>query len=128
MKLGYTILYVEDVKKTLEFYKKAFGLKEKFFHDSGMYAELETGATVLSFASYEMALANEIGFDKNKRQKTMNDMEIAFVSSKVEEDFEKALSQGAVLVKKPTQKPWGQVVGYVRDLNGFLIEICSPVS
>jgi hypothetical protein len=28
---------------------------------------------------------------------------------------------------KPKQKPWGQTVGYVHDLNGFLVEICSPM-
>ena len=24
-------------------------------------------------------------------------------------------------------KLWGQTVGYVRDINGLLIEICTPV-
>jgi lactoylglutathione lyase len=24
-------------------------------------------------------------------------------------------------------KPWGQKVSYVRDLNGCLVEVCSPV-
>ncbi|MFO0110274.1 MAG: VOC family protein, partial [Alphaproteobacteria bacterium] len=33
----------------------------------------------------------------------------------------------AAPLKKPEQKPWGQTVAYVRDLNGFLVEICSPV-
>jgi hypothetical protein len=27
----------------------------------------------------------------------------------------------------PTVKPWGQTVSYVRDLDGFLVEICSPM-
>jgi predicted enzyme related to lactoylglutathione lyase len=30
-------------------------------------------------------------------------------------------------VSPPTQKPWGQTVSYVRDNNGFLIEICSEI-
>ncbi|MEM6437045.1 MAG: hypothetical protein AAF773_24805 [Cyanobacteria bacterium P01_D01_bin.115] len=38
------------------------------------------------------------------------------------------MAAGAVAVKVPTAKPWGQVVGYVRDLNGCLIEIASPVA
>ena len=24
-------------------------------------------------------------------------------------------------------KPWGQTVGYIRDIDGFLIEICTPM-
>jgi uncharacterized glyoxalase superfamily protein PhnB len=39
----------------------------------------------------------------------------------------RSLSAGAVEVKRPTQKPWGQSVGYVRDPNGFLVEICTPM-
>lgn len=30
-------------------------------------------------------------------------------------------------VKEPQQKPWYQMVGYVRDLNGFLVEICTEI-
>jgi lactoylglutathione lyase len=40
---------------------------------------------------------------------------------------QKATSFGAVLIKEPTAKPWGQVVAYVRDLDGFLIEICTEI-
>ncbi|WP_234824496.1 VOC family protein [Ensifer adhaerens] len=39
--------------------------------------------------------------------------------------YEKAVSAGASPVKPPEEKPWGQVVGYVRDLNGCLVELCS---
>jgi hypothetical protein len=30
-------------------------------------------------------------------------------------------------VQPTKQKPWGQTVGYVRDPDGFLVEICSPI-
>lgn len=49
MKLGYVILYVADVGQTVDFYEAAFGLKRRFVHESGQYAELETGATALAF-------------------------------------------------------------------------------
>ncbi len=29
--------------------------------------------------------------------------------------------------KEPEEKPWGQVVGYVRALDGSIIELCSPI-
>lgn len=41
--------------------------------------------------------------------------------------YEKAVNAGATEVKAPTEKPWGQTLSYVRDLNGFLVEICSPI-
>ena len=41
--------------------------------------------------------------------------------------YDKAVSAGAVAVTAPLTKPWGQIVGYLRDHNGCLVEICSPV-
>ena len=51
MKFRYTILYVEDVARTLTFYERAFGLKTGFLHESGDYGELVSGDTKLAFSS-----------------------------------------------------------------------------
>ena len=48
MKLGYTIIYVPNVEASLAFFERAFGLKQKFLHESGTYGELDTGETTLS--------------------------------------------------------------------------------
>jgi uncharacterized glyoxalase superfamily protein PhnB len=45
----------------------------------------------------------------------------------VEGEFAKAVKVGATVVREQKTKPWGQVVGYVRDLNGVIVEIGSPV-
>lgn len=128
MKLGYSILYVPNVEQAILFYEKAFGLQRKFFHESGDYGELETGATTLSFASYElMTDVNQISFTKNSLQSSPPAFEIAFVTDQVEQHFDQAVAAGATILKTPAKKPWGQVVGYVKDLNGFIVEICSPV-
>ncbi len=39
----------------------------------------------------------------------------------------KAIKEGAVLLEEAIVKPWGQKVGYVKDINGFLVEICTPI-
>lgn len=49
MKLGYTIIYVPSVESSLRFFGQAFGLQQKFLHDSGDYGELSTGETTLAF-------------------------------------------------------------------------------
>ena len=41
--------------------------------------------------------------------------------------MENAVKNGAKLLEKTVTKPWGQQVGYLRDLNGFIIEICTPI-
>ncbi len=128
MKLGYTILYVKDVEKTVNFYEQAFSLKRKFIHEAGDYGEMETGSTILAFASHELAISNDIGFKKNITRGNPPNFEIVFISDNVKSAYEQALKNGAIAVKNPEEKPWGQIVGYVKDLNGFLIEIASPMN
>jgi lactoylglutathione lyase len=54
-------------------------------------------------------------------------IEIGFVVDDVEKIIIQAKSAGAVMVEEPKQKPWGQTVVYLRDTDGFLIEVCTPV-
>ena len=53
--------------------------------------------------------------------------EVALVAEDVPKAFAAAIAGGAVAYVEPITKPWGQIVSYVRDLNGFLVEICSQV-
>ena len=128
VKFGYTILYVEEVEKSVSFYENAFGFSRKFVTPEADYGELSTGETTLSFASKELAAQNlKDGFIESKLEQKPFAIELGFITDDVEELVQKAISAGATLVKETTQKPWGQVVAYVRDLDGFLIEICTPV-
>lgn len=127
MKLGYVILYVPDVASAVAFYEKAFGVARRFVHDSGQYAELETGATALAFADEAMVAASH-GFRRNRPQDPAAGAEVGFVTGDVPASFRRAVAAGATPLVEPTTKPWGQVVSYVRDLNGVLVEICSAVT
>ncbi len=129
MKLGYTIVYVEDVQKTLDFYEKAFGFEQAFISDEKDYGELKTGETTISFASIKMATDNiGVGITNVKSLDKPAGMEMAMLTENIDEDFQRALDAGAVLLEPVKQKPWGQRVGYLKDLNGVLIEICTPVN
>lgn len=54
-------------------------------------------------------------------------IELAFVTEDVAASYEKAVSAGALPIKEPEEKPWGQVVGYVRAVDGSIIELCTPI-
>jgi len=54
-------------------------------------------------------------------------IELGFTTTTIEKDFKQALGAGATLVEDIVEKPWGQKVGYIKDINGFLIEICAPM-
>ncbi|OCB70814.1 glyoxalase [Flavobacterium piscis] len=128
VKFGYTILYVEDVQKSIEFYENTFGFSRKFITPENDYGELSTGETTISFASKKLAAQNlKDGFIESNLEDKPFAIELGFITDNVGELVQKATSFGAVLIKEPTQKPWGQIVAYVRDLDGFLIEICTEV-
>jgi lactoylglutathione lyase len=128
VKFGYTILYVENVEESIIFYENVFGFSRKFITPENDYGELITGETTLSFASKKLASENlKDGFVESNLDNKPFAIEIGFITDDVPELVQKGTSFGAVLVKEPTQKPWGQVVAYIRDLDGFLVEICTEM-
>ena len=129
MNFAYTILYVEDVSATIDFYQKAFGFQQKFITPEADYGELLTGSTTLAFASSTLAESNLTkGYlAANKNAKPFG-IELAFTTDKIAADFEKAIASGATVYAPLKEKPWGQTVGYLLDINGFLIEICTPIT
>ena len=124
---GYTILYVSDVEASLAFYERALGQRRRFVHESGQYAELDTGATALAFAAHELAAANVPGlYRPERRSGPQPTFEVCFVTDDVQGVFDRAVTEGARPVTPPQTKPWGQDVAYVRDPDGNLVEIASP--
>jgi lactoylglutathione lyase len=128
MKFGYAIVYVPDVVATVEFYERAFGLPRRMIHESKLYAEMETGATALAFAGEPMAQMNDLAVRLNRPHEMAAAYEIALVTEDVLSAYQRAVKAGASAVHAPTLKPWAQTVAYVKDMNGCLVELCSPMS
>jgi uncharacterized glyoxalase superfamily protein PhnB len=129
MNFAYTICYVKDVEKTIAFYEQAFGFKRRFVAETKEYGELETGSTTLSFAAVWLAKTNlSKGFIENDPSAKPFAMEIGITTNDVAKAVENAVKAGASLIEEPKTKPWGQTVAYVRDPDGFLIEICTPMT
>ena len=128
IKFAYTILYVRDVEKSIAFYEKAFEFERKFVTPEKDYGELLVGETTLSFASLSLAHSNlRKGFIESDLRNKPFGIEIGFTTDKVEETVHSAVQAGGVILEFPKTKPWGQVVAYLRDPDGFLIEICTPI-
>jgi uncharacterized glyoxalase superfamily protein PhnB len=124
----YTILYVQDVTKSISFYERAFGFKRKFIAEGNEYGELATGDTTLSFASVELGKMNLAdGFIESSIHNKPFGIEMGFTTENVEQAFDTAIESGAIAVSKAQTKPWGQKIAYVRDPDGFLIELCTPI-
>jgi len=128
MKFAYTLIYVPDVEMTLNFYVKTFGCTIRFIHESKCYGELATEGVVLAFANEAFVTSGLGTFETNDIQKNPAGFEIAFTTENVQQAYEHAINAGALPLQPPTEKPWGQVVSYVRDINGVIVEICSVIS
>ncbi len=130
------IIYVKSVPTSLSFYKSAFNLSTRFCLPSNDYGELAIdGNTTLAFAD-EKFVGGNIGaasFRKNRLEEGSSaGAEISFVvdnenGESVAGCVTQAVAAGATMVKEPETKPWGQTVAYVKDCNGFLVEICTPI-
>ena len=128
IKFSYTILYVNDVTRSIEFYEAAFGFKRKFIAPGNSYGELDTGNTTLSFASIEQATSNlKNGITESDLKQKPQAFEIGITTDNVDNLYKHAIKCGAVAEAAPADKSHGQTVSYVRDPDGFLVEICSPM-
>ncbi|MBO9441143.1 VOC family protein [Phaeobacter italicus] len=122
----YTILYVDDVPATLDFFERAFGLQRGFLHESGDYGELTTGDTKLAFSS--TTLMKQLEKNPAAPNAKTPTFEIAFETENVKAALDRAIDAGATLVQDVRDEPWGQTTSYVSDPNGYLIEMCSAVT
>src|SRR5262249_8311165 len=124
MKLTYATLFVPEIAPAIAFYEKAFGMKAKLVHESGQYAELDAGGTTLAFAAHVLA-RTVVGraYVEAPREGPPLGFELAFEPDDVPSAYSRAVAAGAEPVSAPEAKPWGQMVAYVRDGNGFLIAL-----
>jgi uncharacterized glyoxalase superfamily protein PhnB len=101
----YTILYVDDVAASLEFFQRAFAFERHFLHESGEYGELATGQTKLGFSATD--LLRQLGKNPQPPSPERPSFEIAFETEDVAGALTRALEAGATLVQGVREQPWG---------------------
>lgn len=128
MELGWTIVYVKSVEAAVRFYRRAFGLELRFIVETKDYAEMETGSTALAFASNRFAAVHmPAPIRESDPDEPAPGFTISFRSNDVEADYERAVEAGATPLAPPSEQPWGQTTACVRDPDGVMIEIASPL-
>jgi lactoylglutathione lyase len=129
MQFRYSAIFVRDVPRTASFYERAFGFALRYIHPSNGYAELDTGTTLLAFVGEEFLkgakLIGQMRVRPNRPELDPIAAQVAFVTDDIERDWKRAVSAGAVVVTEPALKPWGQTTGYLRDPDGFIVEVCT---
>jgi lactoylglutathione lyase len=127
--LGYTIFFVPSVSEAIDFYERAFGFSNSFIHEAGDYGQLQTGTTALAFTSHALAAqAVPFTYAPSTPKGPRPGMEITLVAPDVDALFDRAVAAGATPLSPPCDKPWGQRVAYVADINGFPVGLGTPMS
>jgi uncharacterized glyoxalase superfamily protein PhnB len=125
--LGYLVFPVAHVQQTVDFWVEAFGCTLKFVHESGEYAELDTGATTLGFVADTLMEKNGVPYRPNRAGSPPAGVSVSLVCADPAALLARAVKHGATSLKPVERKPWGQLSGYVSEVNGLLVELCSPV-
>jgi lactoylglutathione lyase len=120
----YVVLVVADLDRSLEFYVDVLGLE--LGHRSGPYAQLATGATRV--ALYERAaMAETLGKPLATPSEDAPAFELGFKVPDCDAAYGEILERGANPVVEPTDRVWGQRTAYVRDPDGYLVELAQDL-
>jgi lactoylglutathione lyase len=119
--LGYVILYVADLDRSIAFYRDSIGLQLKFV-DAG-YAEFASGPT--RFALYEQRRASWLIDSPTTPGPAA---EVVFVVDDVDEEARQLSDAGVPVLAPPTDRPWGHRTVHVADPDGFVVELAQEIA
>ncbi len=120
-RVDYVILYVNDIQRSIAFYRDVVGLSFKFT-EAG-YAEFATEGT--KFALYERArlhglIGREVGAGGPFG-------EVAFLVEDVDAEAERVRDTSTAILSGPADRPWGHRTLHVLDPDGHVVEFAQEI-
>ena len=126
MKLDGFGLFVNDMSAMIRFYRDVLGFEIKENEDTDNVYLIKDGTLFLLYGRKDF---EKMTSRKYEYLKGLNGhFEIAMyvdTFDEVDQEYQKAVSKGAISVLEPTTEPWGQRTCYISDPEGNLIEIGS---
>jgi lactoylglutathione lyase len=120
MEIGYVILYVGELERSVGFYRDVVGFAYKFT-DAG-YAEFDAGG--VRFALYERRRAEWL----TGREVTPGaGGEVVVMVDGVDAYAERLAAAGVQLLSGPADRPWGHRTVHVADPDGFVVEFAEEI-
>jgi lactoylglutathione lyase len=120
-RVGYVILFVGDLERSIAFYRDVVGLQFRLRGDG--YAEFATEGT--RFGLYERGRLPElIG-----REPTVSGPggEVVFLVEDVDAEAERFQAAGAAILSGPVDRAWGHRTLHVEDPDGFVVELAQEI-
>jgi lactoylglutathione lyase len=122
-RLGYAILFVSDLERSIAFYRDTIGLPLR--HQVEQYAEFGTlGAKFALFA--RSGLPGLIGRQAPEARVPWPQGEVAFLCEDVDDEHARLAAAGVEVLAPPTDRPWGERTLHVADPDGNVVELTRP--
>jgi lactoylglutathione lyase len=129
-RIGYQIDWVADVDASASFYETAFGFARINDMTTPLtrWVELDGGGVTLAFAAFtEADVLFPAGYRRHDPGEAPVASQITIVADDVDAAFKAAIAAGAKALNAPKEEPWGQTVARIRDPNGRLVSLATPM-
>ena len=124
-----TILYVEDLAASLEFYRDVLGFAETYRFPPGDAAEfvaLSLGGATTSGIALAAVTDGQIGAHGQViRPQAGRQFELCVYTDDVDRAIDWLRSRGVPVLVAPADQPWGERMAYVADPGGHPVMVCA---
>ena len=120
--LGYVILFVGDLERSVAFYRGVIGLPFKLAGDG--YVEFATKGA--RFGLYDRNRLGELtgqGTDPPDHPGG----EVVFLVEDVDAEAERLREAGATILRGPVDRAWGHRTLHLEDPDGFVVELAGEI-
>ena len=120
--VGYVILFVADLERSVAFYRDVIGLPFKLQGDG--YVEFATQGR--RFGLYDRNRLGELTGQGRSRPGEPGG-EVVFLVEDVDAEAERLRAAGAAILKGPVDRAWGHRTLHVEDPDGFVVELAEEI-
>jgi lactoylglutathione lyase len=120
--VGYVILFVGDLERSVAFYRDVIGLPFKLQGDG--YVEFATRGA--KFGLYDRTRLEELT-GQGAEVPGAPGGEVVFLVEDVDREAERLRAAGATILSGPVDRVWGHRTLHVQDPDGFVVELAEEI-
>lgn len=121
LRVDHVILCVEDLDRSIDFYRNVVGMELKF-HDAA-YAEFVTEGT--KFGLFPRSSLSELLGSRAAADRPEG--EILFLVEDAAGEADRLRAAGASILSGPVDRPWGHRTVHVLDPEGHVVEFAQEI-